>query len=55
MLNKKEKKNRKKLKIENLEKQNKNVLEIWCRGSYSQNLDWIHAVVSVKLEFMDNG
>ena len=47
------KKNRKNLKIENFENRKKNGLEIWWRGSYSQNLAWIHAAVSEKLEFTD--
>ncbi len=39
-------------KIEHFEKR-KNSLEIWWRGSYPQNLAWIHAAVSEKPEFTD--
>ncbi len=56
MWTKTKKKNRKNLKIENFEKtKKKNGLEIWWRGIYAQNLAWIHAVVSEKLEFTDGG
>ena len=48
----KTKKNCENLKIEILKKE-KMGLEIWCRGSYPQNLAWIHKVVSEKLEFTD--
>ncbi len=36
-------------------KKEKNGLEIWWRGSYPQHLAWIHAAVSEKLEFTDDG
>ncbi len=36
-------------------KHTKNDLEIWWRGSYPQNLAWIHAAVSEKPEFTDDG
>ena len=53
-------KSRKKMKIETFEKNNnnnnnKNALEIWWRVSYPQKLAWIHATVSDKPEFTDDG
>ncbi len=36
-------------------KKKKKCLEIWWIGSFPQNLSWIHAVVSEKPEFMDDG
>ncbi len=45
----------KNLKIKNFEKGKKNDLEIWLRGSYPQNLAWIHAAVSEKPEFTEDG
>ena len=51
----KTKQNRKNLKIENSEKRKKNGLEIWWRGSYPENLVCIHAAVSEKPEFADDG
>ncbi len=42
------------MKIDNFEKP-KNDLEIWWRGRYPQNLAFIHAAVSEKLEYTDNG
>ncbi len=47
------KKIHKNLKIENFEKR-KYGLEIWWRGSYPQNLAWIHQAVSEKREFTDD-
>ncbi len=52
-VNKNEKENRKKLKFLKLKK--KNVLEIWWIGSCPQNLVCIHAGVSKKPEFTDEG
>ncbi len=59
---KEKKKKRKKMKFENFEnktKQNKkkknNRLVIQQRGSYPQNLAWIHAAVSEKPEFTYDG
>ncbi len=36
-------------------KKEKSGLEIWRIGSYPQNLVWIHAAVSEKPEFTDDG
>ncbi len=47
-----------KLKLENFEKKKtktKNGLEIWWRESYPENLAWIHAAVSEKAKFTDDG